>query len=172
MEDGMQEPIDNFKEAVSLAYQKYQAELEHALCDCDTEEEFKNRSRIAAKRRGSEIVAGKKNAIKEMLIALLVRCKCDGLDITPTVAKYSIKRVLGRSVGARSLQQSFGTPGRTASDKSRVRENDLAEIEKEMKTELICLNQNMDKSLMQANDQWRNTEKAARLIEKIRSNFP
>ena len=80
-------------------------------------------------RMAALIGAATKRAKRAAVLDQLLQAKARGLDITPTVAAHAFERILGRGVSNRVLLKSFGTEGRTASEKSRVGEAQLADVE-------------------------------------------
>lgn len=72
-------------------------------------------------RCGAMIGAAKKHGQRDILITLFKQAvERQSLDVTPAVANAAAKEVFGRGVDKATLNATFGTPGRTASDKSRV----------------------------------------------------
>lgn len=84
------------------------------------------------KRLAALISAATKRAKRELVLEYLLLAKKRGLDITITVARHSIGRVLGRNVSRSEVMPKFGSTGRTASDKSTVKAEDLADVEQEI----------------------------------------
>lgn len=90
-------------------------------------------------RLAALISAATKRAKRTLVLEYLFQAKGSGLDITITVARHSVGRVLGRNVSRSEVIQKFGSPGRTASDKSEVGADDLACVEKEIVERLNVL---------------------------------
>lgn len=104
------------------------------------------RSQVAtlAGRCGAFCAAASKVAKKTLIFDVLLEQKAKGLDITQTYADQSVKRVLGRSVSAKDTNRSFATPGRKASDRSKLKAEDLTEIEADIDEKLYGLIESMD----------------------------
>ena len=85
--------------------------------------------RTMAGRCGARVAAAHKRCKRGLVFAALATAQADGLDITPTVAEHLFTRLIGRGVDLRAALKAFGTPGRTASAKSKVGPADLVEFE-------------------------------------------
>lgn len=71
-----------------------------------------------------------KQAIGNNLPALNHEITAVGLDITPTLANNFAKEVLGRGFDRAVLNTAFGTPGRTAANKTNVTTADMDDLKK------------------------------------------
>lgn len=71
-----------------------------------------------------------KQAIGNNLPALNHEITAVGLDITPTLANNFAKEVLGRGFDRAVLSTAFGTPGRTAANKTNVTTADMDDLKK------------------------------------------
>ena len=82
-------------------------------------------------------------ATKREYICDLISEDMQTLDVTPIAAMQLIQRVLGRGVSNKFLLEKFGTPERTAADKSDIFGLDLAEYEKEINAKMKVLDERM-----------------------------
>lgn len=79
---------------------------------------------------GSTRNAGYRARREYLIIELLD--KKQKYDITPTFAKKIIKRIIGRKVDFSFLIQRLGTSGRTASDKSKISDDDIENVKSDI----------------------------------------
>ncbi len=80
-----------------------------------------------------------KQAISSNLPVLHHEITAAGLDITPTLANNFAKELLGRGFDRVVLNTTFGTPGRTAADKTRVTTADLDDLKQVCQKGLAAL---------------------------------
>ncbi|QKZ07845.1 hypothetical protein [Pseudomonas eucalypticola] len=100
--------------------------------------------RSMAGRCGAQCSAAHKRCKRGLVFAALASAQAEGLDITPTVAEHLCSRLLGRGVDFRAALSSFGTPGRTAANKSATGAADLATLETALSPEIFSLLVAMD----------------------------
>lgn len=98
------------------------------------------------RRLGAATAALGKRARRMLILAYLVDARDSGLDITPTVALRFAQHVIGRGLMRTELNKVFGTPGRTASDKSSVTQEELAGLEEWVKADMARLVAGMDQA--------------------------
>ncbi|WP_167884683.1 hypothetical protein [Cupriavidus oxalaticus] len=110
--------------------------------------------RQAARRCGAMVSAAVKRAKRRQIVVRLAGCT---LDITPTVALRCAQRLLGRGIARRAARAAFGTPGRTASDKSAVTAVHLAALEQELAAELEALGDDIDAAKDGIASAWRDS---------------
>lgn len=89
----------------------------------DAEKIYKSKE-YSAPQRGAHITALNK-AYKRAFLAGEIRILMGSRDITTTAAMQIFKGVMGRGVSNRFLLQTFGTPDRTAANKSEIFKDDL-----------------------------------------------
>lgn len=94
--------------------------------------------RSMAGRCGARVAAAHKRCKRGLVFSELVIARDAGLDITPTVAEHVCER-LGRGVDFRKALTFFGTPGRTAAQKSGVVQEDMASIEAQLSPQVSLL---------------------------------
>lgn len=86
---------------------------------------------------GSRVAALSKSTKRRLICDKLISAKRDfAMDITPAVARNASKRLLGRGLEGPYLNKLFGTPGRTAEDKSTVTAGDLEQLESSIRRDL------------------------------------
>lgn len=88
---------------------------------------------------GAKVAAAHKRCKRGLVFSALSTAVEGGMDITPTVAENVFGRLIGRGVDFRAALSSFGTPGRTATNKSSVRAAHLAEFESSLLPEIDAL---------------------------------
>lgn len=111
-----------YKADVEATYEEVKQRLKRiGACPIDRQKTFR--------RQAALISAATKRAKRELVFLYLLQAKEAGLDITPTVAKHAVGRILQRSVSSAELIQRFGTPERTASEKSTISAKDLVDVE-------------------------------------------
>lgn len=108
----------------------------------------------AAARCGASVGAAVKREKRAWLLTALVDARNAGLDVTPTVAKGTAQRVLGRRLDERFVAKLFATPGRTAATKTSVQAADLALIEQRLQQELVPLLARVDAAKGAAHGRW------------------
>ncbi|MBD8828999.1 hypothetical protein [Pseudomonas sp. CFBP 13602] len=92
-----------------------------------------------AGRCGAQVAAAHKRCKRGLLFSALMAAQGIGMDITPTVAEHLCSRLIGRGVDVRAALKAFGTPGRTAADKSTVSPSDLGDLEKQLGPQIQAL---------------------------------
>lgn len=122
----------------------YEADVAHAFSDLLVaframldEEEGDMRSH--AGRCGARLAAAHKRCKRGLIFSVLAQAQDHGLDITPTVAEHLCARLIGRGVDFSAALEKFGTPGRTAANKSRTTEADLHGFEEALYPEIMGL---------------------------------
>lgn len=95
--------------------------------------------RSMAGRCGARVAAAHKRCKRGLVFSELVTARDAGLDITPTVAEHVFERLIGRGVDFRKALTFFGTPGRTAANKSGVVREDTANIEAKLYPQVSAL---------------------------------
>lgn len=90
----------------------------------DAEKIYSN-SDYSSPQRGAYISALTKN-YRRAFLAGKMRDLMGSKDITTTAAMHIFKSIMGRGVSNRFLIKTFGTPKRTAADKSTIFEEDLS----------------------------------------------
>lgn len=88
--------------------------------------DFWDRVGLARQRRRALYAAAGKRARRALIFQYLERKRAQGTDMTTTVVLHWVKKIMGRGVDSRAVMQMFGTPGRTAADKSGVNPDDYA----------------------------------------------
>nr|BCU00349.1 hypothetical protein [uncultured bacterium] len=114
-----------------------------------------------AGRCGAQVAAAHKRCKRGLVFAALAAALAEGLDITPTVAENLCARLIGRGVDFRAALEAFGTPGRTAATKSRVRQADLAGFEAALAPEISSLIADMKEIRERHRDDYGDKIKAA-----------
>ncbi|MGE8051301.1 hypothetical protein ACQKPT_23750 [Pseudomonas monteilii] len=122
-----------YEEEIEAAY----AELLDAFMDLLTLGVGDPRS--MAGRCGARVAAAHKRCKRGLVFSELVIARDAGLDITPTVAEHVCERLIGRGVDFRKALTFFGTPGRTAAQKSGVVREDMASIEAQLAPQVSLL---------------------------------
>lgn len=74
------------------------------------------------------IGAASKRALRRYVVEGLDVAKRAGQDVTPAIAQHVCHKIVGRGVKREFLNAHFGTPGRTAADKSTVTLDQLKEM--------------------------------------------
>jgi hypothetical protein len=93
---------------------------------------------------GSRMGALSKSTKRRLICDKLISANHErGMDITPTVARNASKRLLGRGLDELYLNKAFGTPGRTAENKSTVTAADLEQLEASIRRDLDCMVEKM-----------------------------
>ena len=82
--------------------------------------EAKLRARLA-----QAIGAASKRALRRYVCDALILARREGLDVTPSIAQHVCHQVVGRGVKREFLNDTFGTKGRTAADKSMLTDSEL-----------------------------------------------
>lgn len=100
-------------------------------------------TRSMAGRCGARVAAAHKRCKRGLVFSELVTARDAGLDITPIVAEHVCERLIGRGVDFRNALIFFGTPGRTAAEKSSVVREDMASIEAKLSPQVSLLIQEM-----------------------------
>ncbi|WP_409280222.1 hypothetical protein [Pseudomonas sp. KCJK8751] len=86
--------------------------------------------RAMASHCGAELGAAHKRCKRDLVFSCLLAERLNtGLDITPTLAENLCAKLIGRGVDLRIALEMFGTPGRTAANKSKVTQETLDELE-------------------------------------------
>lgn len=129
--------LDTYDSEIEAAYvdllESFLAYLEHGVGD----------PKSMAGRCGAQIGAAHKRCKRGLVFAALTTAQAAGLDITPTVAEHLCARLIGRGVDLRAALQAFGTPGRTAAEKSKVGPADLADFEGQLTPQIHSLTSDM-----------------------------
>jgi len=130
--------IATFRASVRTAYKRLYSDYRAIGRDTSggpclpSVEETDRLIRRAIGRCGAAVGAAVKVAKRALIVDALASAKSGGMDITPTIANNISSRLLDRKVDTRALAQMFGTPGRTAADKSTVRPEHTAELEQQL----------------------------------------
>lgn len=110
--------------------------------------------KAAAGRCGAMVSASIKRAKRELIVQRLAASQ---LDITPTVARHSAERLIGRGLAMSALLTAFAVPGRTAARKSEITPADLADLEAEISTELAAFSDAIGEARERIAGQWRDS---------------
>ena len=110
--------------------------------------------RRAAGRCGAAVGAAVKRAKRKEIVSVMHAAKTEGLDVTPSVAQNTAKRLLGRGLDAREIARIFATPGRTAEHKTEVTPADLVEYDDQVAASLNELQTALDKIKGAASAAW------------------
>jgi hypothetical protein len=108
----------------------------------DVEKIYRNKE-YSAPQRGAYITALNK-AYKRAFLTREINELMVDKDITTTAAMQIFKGVMGRGVSNRFLLQAFGTPDRTAANKSEIFKDDLEDDIKFLKISLDFFNNLMN----------------------------
>ncbi|WP_134019326.1 hypothetical protein [Modicisalibacter xianhensis] len=169
--------VKRYDEALKAAYDRYLQDMklagrnslgqmeQLAMIDGSLEEEMKR----ASSRLGAAVGAASKRATREAIFTALELARGNGLDITPTVALHVAERVMGRGVSMRAATARFGTPGRTAADKSATSAVDLVELEQQIRNELKTLNRLLNESREEHRLEWTRSPERNAIIEQWRA---
>lgn len=122
--------MDIYRQVIGSYQTEVKAIYEEILAHVNTTAVGSMQRYRAFQRLAALTSAATKRAKRELIFGHLLQAKAGGLDITPTVARHSIVRVLKRSVSMAALMRTFGSPGRTATDKSTVQAEELADLER------------------------------------------
>lgn len=114
----------------------------------DAEKIYSN-NEYSSPQRGAYITALNK-AYKRAFLSRKIRELMGSKDITTTAAMHIFKGVMGRGVSNRFLLQAFGTPDRTAANKSEIFKENLEQEIEVLKIELKFFKAHMDTALQQA----------------------
>ena len=114
----------------------------------DAEKIYSDRECSSA-QRGAYIAALNK-AYKRAFLSRKIRELMGSKDITTTAAMQIFKGVMGRGVSNRFLLQAFGTPDRTAANKSEIFKENLEQEIEVLKIELKFFKAHMNTALQQA----------------------
>jgi len=137
------ELIDTYNLRCGAAYNRMFAELRKLIDDVDVGLDFELKSNGGVKMISSDTISDlNKEAIKKSYLAIAGRCGSaigsarkfcqreivvgvlkkavgdNGVDITPAVANATMKKIVGHGSDKITLNKYFGTPGRTAAQKS------------------------------------------------------
>lgn len=131
LEQAMSEILGRYKKDVENIYSSQVEQLKIAIA----EDSDKNR---VLKILNARLSGAGRRARVDLMVFCLSDLKAK-LDITITVAAHSIFRTMGRKIKNETLIHAFGSPGRTAAEKSTVTAEDLALAEQQMKNALVLL---------------------------------
>lgn len=82
-----------------------------------------------ARAKAAQLIgAASKRALRRYVVEGLDGAKAEGQDVTPAIAQHVCHQIVGRGVKREFLSSRFGTPGRTAADKSKLTLNQLQEL--------------------------------------------
>lgn len=102
--------------------------------------------KIKSPVRGALITALNKATKREFIINV-IKNDMNDLDVTTTAATQIIKRIMGRGVSNKYLLEEFGTPKRTASNKSEIFTMDLKNYEDKIRKEYLQFQSELKKVL-------------------------
>lgn len=82
-----------------------------------------------ARAKAAQLIgAASKRALRRYVVEGLDGAKAEGQDVTPAIAQHVCHAIVGRGVQREFLGQRYGTPGRTAADKSKLTLGELQEL--------------------------------------------
>jgi hypothetical protein len=121
MQNEKQEQIlEQYKEEIEKIEQRY----------LDLFKKGEKGIKLIGQKGGSTRNAGYRAKREYLMIELLERKEM--YDITPTVAKKILHRILGRKVDFSFLIKKLGTSGRTASKKSKISDDDIENVKNDL----------------------------------------
>lgn len=126
----MSDPLlETYRQILRSAYHGLREELALIASWQNTPKAVRQRERqIAAARCGQQVGACGKATRRDHVIAGLLAERAEGVDITPTVARHVMEKILGKGGDWRVLLQTFAESERTAARKSDACIEDLATL--------------------------------------------
>lgn len=166
--------VESYATSAKSAYEDYVDTLSHAgrtetgRIDPASVANGAIRSEIqrAAGKLGAQLAAASKRAIRDTLFAALETARREGADITPTVALHAAERVIGRGISMQAANKKFGKPGRTATHKSLIGEEDLAALEEAVKREIHALRKELNRIREHYRQHWIESSQRTKLISE------
>lgn len=119
-------------------------------------------------RLGARCGASVKRAKRQLLQLALQTAQHQGLDITPWIANRCAERLLHRGISMRWANEHFGTPGRTAKDKSSTSPADLEQLESLVRRDLAELMQQILRIKAAHRESWQRSPQRAALLDEWR----
>lgn len=176
MESSDTDIVRRYDTALDRAYEQYCAAMQSAGRDEDgvmdilamIDGRLLHEVQAASGRLGATITAAGKRAKRELVFAALYQAQHEGADITPTVALHVAERVLGRGISMRAATKAFGTPGRTAADKSGIRADDLCGLEEQARHRAVALTERLAEIRQRYRERWAMSLRRAELIDEWR----
>jgi len=101
-------------------------------------------------RLAQSIGAASKRALRRYVCDALIVAKKQDLDVTPSIAQHVCHKIVGRGVKREFLNDTFGTKGRTAADKSTLTEAELREYVQALQAKLDALKAEMKEIRVEA----------------------
>ncbi|BDM64312.1 hypothetical protein NFHSH190041_17640 [Shewanella sp. NFH-SH190041] len=92
--------------------------------------------RSAAGKVGAKVSASVKREKRRCVFEALQQAKQQQMDLTPTIVQHMAVRLIGRHFDNKQVIVTFGTPGRTAADKSKLSPRDTIVLEASIKSQL------------------------------------
>lgn len=126
--------VSDYDSSVSQAYDDLLRHIE-VFVDPSSDSSYKEMRRLTGVC-GQKCGAAAKRFKRAIVIDALEVERTKGRDITPSVARHFFEKLIGRGVDDRALIRIFGTPGRTAADKTNLKAEDLADIEAQLLADL------------------------------------